>query len=102
MTAENQTSTSITAASPTKSGKIIKQELTSDSELKQSNTGKDDDEENTSDDDDNVSSILNTCKSSLFTKQPKRQWPWLIDNRLEEEDDDEAEDKTIESTNNTE
>lgn len=37
----------------------------------------------------------------MFTKQPKRQWPWLIENRLEDEEDGE-EDKTEETSNNTE
>lgn len=70
-----------------------------ESELRQSRTIGDGEEENSSDDD--ISTTLSTCKPSLFTKQPKRQWPWLIENRLEDEEDGE-EDKPEETSNNTE
>lgn len=103
LTSENQSFSSLGGTSPSKSGKLIKQELTSDTEFRESlnnqtNIGEELDED--SSDEDNVSTTLSACKPSLFTKQPKRQWPWLIDNRMDDMNDDELEDK-IESSNNT-
>ncbi|XP_037816829.1 cysteine-rich protein 2-binding protein [Lucilia sericata] len=102
LTAENQSCSSLGAASPNKSsGKLIKQELTSDNEFRDSVRSNMADEmnEDSSDDDDNLSTTLSACKPSLFTKQPKRQWPWLIDNRLEDMMEEEIEDKTVSSNN---
>ncbi|KAM7354518.1 ada2a-containing complex component 2 isoform 2-T2 [Cochliomyia hominivorax] len=99
LTADNQSVSSLgTTISPSKNNQLIKQELTSDTELRQSNTINEDEEDRSSDDDNNGSATLSVCKPSLFTKQPKRQWPWLIDNRL----DDMEEETETETTNNTE
>lgn len=96
-------------SSPRKTGKLFKQELKSDSELtdgeikhpsKFHNYEDDDDDEDSSDLEDDVETTLKLCKPSLFTKHPKRQWPWLIENHADDLEE-EVEDK-IETTNNTE
>lgn len=101
ITGENQSCSSIGGSSLTKTSKLIKEELASDSELRtsinnQSNTAEE--EENSSDGD--IGTILSARRPSLFTKHTKRQWPWLIDNNNAGDLDD-LEDKT-ETLNTTE
>ncbi|XP_073825565.1 ada2a-containing complex component 2 isoform X2 [Musca autumnalis] len=92
--------------SPIKIGKIIKQELKSDTELNDNEAKRtrsrtvdqheDDVEEDEEDDDDedkckdeDIQSLLKDCKPSLFTKQPRRQWPWLVERHTGDSDEDE-------------
>ncbi|XP_075152871.1 ada2a-containing complex component 2 [Haematobia irritans] len=76
--------------SPKKIGKIIKQELQTETEVQDSQLGlkhtstndneiKSSDDEDGSDENEDIETLLKGCKPSLFTKQPRRQWPWLID-----------------------
>lgn len=86
------------------SDKGIKQEMSSDIEQKNKGSRKiteiknlENDDEESSDLEEDVSVALKTCKPSLFNKQPKRQWPWLIDNQpdaFEDETDDRIDNST--------
>lgn len=87
--------------SPLKSGKIIKHERKSETDPtdgeheKHNETGDEEDEEDydvsSEEDNDNVQSLLKSCKPSLFTKQPRRQWPWLVEGHTPTEEEDTTE-----------
>lgn len=97
---ENQSISVANSHNSYKSGIFIKKESVSDTEKSYCNS-LNAVEEKTFSDDDTVDNTLNACKPSLFTKCPKRQWPWLIDNHVEEVEDG-SEDKTESSNNSTE
>ncbi|XP_005191966.1 cysteine-rich protein 2-binding protein [Musca domestica] len=99
--------------SPRKLGKIIKEEkeIRSDGELNDNSKIvdektqiSDDDEEDNEDrcNDEDVQSLLKDCKPSLFTKQPRRQWPWLVERHTGDSDEEEklTEDGSNESQQN--
>lgn len=96
-----QQSDEIRTNSPTKSGKIIKQELKTDIDLTENEnipkqiekqSANINEEEEVCDDknEDDIQTLLKGCKPSLFTKQPRRQWPWLIERRLDDKSDEEG------------
>lgn len=100
--------------SPRKLGNIIKEEkeIRSDGELndnskivdEKTQISDDDDEEDNEDrcNDEDVQSLLKDCKPSLFTKQPRRQWPWLVERHTGDSDEEEklTEDGSNESQQN--
>lgn len=92
----------LTNEDPIASDKIVKQEIDAertnrDNRKKSELNSLDNDEEQSSDLEEDVSDALKTCKPSLFTKLPKRQWPWLIENRTDDLEG-ETEDRTSSST----
>ena len=94
----------LTNENPMASDKIVKQEMSFDAEQTNRDNRKkseinslENDEEQSSDLEEDVSDALKTCKPSLFTKRPKRQWPWLIENRTDDLEG-EIEDRTNSST----
>lgn len=96
--------------SPLRIGKLIKQEIKSDGEqadgeIKAKKTDEnsgDDSSDNSDADDDNHTNVMQRmpiCKPSLFTKTPQRQWPWLINNQYNEDNDDDEAEVTDEENN---
>ncbi|XP_061388237.1 cysteine-rich protein 2-binding protein [Musca vetustissima] len=39
--------------------------------------------------DEDIQTLLKDCKPSLFTKQPRRQWPWLVERHTGDSDEEE-------------
>lgn len=101
LTSEGKAGLSI--GSPVKTGKLIKLERNSHTELNDNDIkpreNDYDDDEQSSELDEDIETNLKACKPSLFNKHPKRRWPWLIENRsddLEEDLENKAESSNIE------
>ncbi|XP_013114167.2 cysteine-rich protein 2-binding protein [Stomoxys calcitrans] len=82
---------------------------TSSSELKQKQakagnkylkSSDDEEDENEDHTDNDIQKLLKDCKPSLFTKQPRRQWPWLVEKTIDNPAEENSVDLSSETVSN--